>query len=147
MKRVKKQNRRTKRKQIKIFDQSFTPHPRHPPPPAAMKETSRRPPSYPCSFALLDRKRLDSSNKARWRFERGFFESFLHLVSAVFYYFTMTIAIGFEGSANKLGIGIVKDGVVLSNVRTTYITPPGQGKRQLAVHAGKTTLHLAFNFL
>ncbi|KAL9976140.1 hypothetical protein ACROYT_G013396 [Oculina patagonica] len=39
----------------------------------------------------------------------------------------MTIAIGFEGSANKLGIGIVKDGVVLSNVRTTYITPPGQG--------------------
>ncbi|KAJ7364973.1 hypothetical protein OS493_007606 [Desmophyllum pertusum] len=38
----------------------------------------------------------------------------------------MTIAIGFEGSANKLGIGIVKDGVVLSNVRTTYITPPGQ---------------------
>jgi len=40
----------------------------------------------------------------------------------------MTIAIGFEGSANKLGIGIIKDGVVLSNVRTTYITPPGQGK-------------------
>jgi len=39
----------------------------------------------------------------------------------------MTIAIGFEGSANKLGIGIIKDGVVLSNVRTTYITPPGQG--------------------
>lgn len=40
----------------------------------------------------------------------------------------MTIAIGFEGSANKLGIGIIKDGVVLSNVRTTYITPPGQGQ-------------------
>lgn len=39
----------------------------------------------------------------------------------------MTIAIGFEGSANKLGVGIIKDGVVLSNVRTTYITPPGQG--------------------
>lgn len=39
----------------------------------------------------------------------------------------MTIAIGFEGSANKLGIGIIKDGVVLSNPRHTYISPPGQG--------------------
>jgi hypothetical protein len=39
----------------------------------------------------------------------------------------MVIAIGFEGSANKLGVGIVKDGVVLSNPRHTYITPPGQG--------------------
>lgn len=65
-------------------------------------------------------------------------ESFatIFFVSALFDNFTMTIAIGFEGSANKLGIGIVKDGVVLSNVRTTYITPPGQGKR----HArGRTT--------
>ena len=40
----------------------------------------------------------------------------------------MVIAVGFEGSANKLGIGIVKDGVVLSNPRRTYITPPGEGK-------------------
>lgn len=39
----------------------------------------------------------------------------------------MVIAIGFEGSANKLGIGIIKDGVVLSNPRHTYIAPPGQG--------------------
>ncbi|KAL3860379.1 hypothetical protein ACJMK2_010511 [Sinanodonta woodiana] len=39
----------------------------------------------------------------------------------------MVIAIGFEGSANKLGIGIMKDGVVLANPRHTYITPPGQG--------------------
>ncbi|XP_046842075.1 probable tRNA N6-adenosine threonylcarbamoyltransferase [Xenia sp. Carnegie-2017] len=39
----------------------------------------------------------------------------------------MTIAIGFEGSANKIGIGIIEDGKVLSNVRKTYITPPGQG--------------------
>jgi len=39
----------------------------------------------------------------------------------------MTIAIGFEGSANKIGIGIIQDGVVLSNVRHTYITPPGKG--------------------
>lgn len=48
----------------------------------------------------------------------------------------MTIAIGFEGSANKLGIGIIRDGVVLSNPRHTYITPPGQGflPRDTAIH-------------
>ncbi|KAJ3021819.1 putative tRNA threonylcarbamoyladenosine biosynthesis protein kae1 [Thoreauomyces humboldtii] len=42
------------------------------------------------------------------------------------------IAIGFEGSANKIGVGIIEhteDGEVrvLANVRHTYITPPGQG--------------------
>ncbi|EGG20470.1 Glycoprotein endopeptidase - like protein [Cavenderia fasciculata] len=38
------------------------------------------------------------------------------------------IVMGFEGSANKLGIGIVKqDGTILSNIRHTYITPPGEG--------------------
>lgn len=40
----------------------------------------------------------------------------------------MVISIGFEGSANKLGVGIIKDGHVLSNCRKTYITPPGEGK-------------------
>ena len=35
--------------------------------------------------------------------------------------------IGLEGSANKIGVGIVRDGEVLSNPRKTYITPPGQG--------------------
>jgi len=39
----------------------------------------------------------------------------------------MVISLGFEGSANKIGVGIVKDGVVLANPRQTYITPPGQG--------------------
>ncbi|KAG5673863.1 hypothetical protein PVAND_003874 [Polypedilum vanderplanki] len=39
----------------------------------------------------------------------------------------MVIAIGFEGSANKIGIGIIRDGEVLANVRKTYITPPGSG--------------------
>lgn len=39
----------------------------------------------------------------------------------------MTVVIGFEGSANKVAVGIIRDGVVLSNVRETYITPPGQG--------------------
>ena len=41
-------------------------------------------------------------------------------------------AIGLEGSANKLGVGVVRhdrDGqvVVVSNVRATYVTPPGTG--------------------
>lgn len=39
------------------------------------------------------------------------------------------IAIGFEGSANKIGVGIMqhKDGksIPLANVRRTFITPPG----------------------
>jgi N6-L-threonylcarbamoyladenine synthase len=39
----------------------------------------------------------------------------------------MVISIGFEGSANKIGVGIVRDGVVLSNPRRTFITPPGEG--------------------
>ncbi|KAI8995484.1 peptidase M22 glycoprotease [Trametes punicea] len=42
------------------------------------------------------------------------------------------IALGLEGSANKFGVGIIKhspDGStdILSNVRHTYITPPGEG--------------------
>ena len=37
------------------------------------------------------------------------------------------IALGLEGSANKLGVGILKDEIILSNIRDTYITPPGTG--------------------
>ena len=38
------------------------------------------------------------------------------------------IALGIEGSANKLGVGIVtSDGEILANPRDTYITPPGTG--------------------
>lgn len=47
------------------------------------------------------------------------------------------IAIGFEGSANKIGIGVVTlDGTILSNPRHTYITPPGHGflPRETAHH-------------
>ncbi|KAK0478509.1 O-sialoglycoprotein endopeptidase [Armillaria novae-zelandiae] len=51
------------------------------------------------------------------------------------------LALGLEGSANKLGAGIVKhaeDGsvTVLSNIRHTYITPPGEGfqPRDTALH-------------
>ncbi|PCH33509.1 O-sialoglyco protein endopeptidase [Wolfiporia cocos MD-104 SS10] len=42
------------------------------------------------------------------------------------------LALGLEGSANKFGAGIIRHGpdgstTVLSNVRHTYITPPGEG--------------------
>lgn len=45
-------------------------------------------------------------------------------------------AIGFEGSANKLGIGIVRDGIVLANPRVTYCAPLGEGflPRETAQH-------------
>lgn len=46
----------------------------------------------------------------------------------------MTIAIGFEGSANKLGVGIIRDQNILSNVRHTYITPPGEGEPNLSYY-------------
>jgi len=40
------------------------------------------------------------------------------------------ICLGIEGSANKIGVGIVdSDGKILSNPRKTFITPPGQGFR------------------
>ncbi|KAF9270339.1 O-sialoglycoprotein endopeptidase [Marasmius fiardii PR-910] len=51
------------------------------------------------------------------------------------------LALGLEGSANKLGAGIIKhteDGSssVLSNIRHTYITPPGEGfqPKDTAIH-------------
>ena len=40
------------------------------------------------------------------------------------------IALGIEGSANKIGVGIVTNsGDILSNPRKTFITPPGHGFR------------------
>ena len=47
------------------------------------------------------------------------------------------IALGMEGSANKIGIGIVtSSGRILANPRHTYITPPGTGflPRETAIH-------------
>lgn len=48
----------------------------------------------------------------------------------------MVIAIGLEGSANKVGVGIIRDGEVLSNCRRTYVSPPGEGflPRETAQH-------------
>lgn len=38
------------------------------------------------------------------------------------------IALGIEGSANKIGVGIVtQTGEILANPRYTFITPPGTG--------------------
>ena len=43
----------------------------------------------------------------------------------------VVIALGIEGSANKIGVGIViyrnENYEILSNPRKTYITPAGQG--------------------
>ncbi len=40
------------------------------------------------------------------------------------------ISLGIEGSANKIGVGIVTStGEILSNPRKTFITPPGEGFR------------------
>lgn len=54
----------------------------------------------------------------------------------------MVIVIGLEGSANKIGVGIIKDGEVLSNPRRTYITPAGQGflPRDTAAHHRRCVL-------
>ena len=55
------------------------------------------------------------------------------------------IAIGLEGSANKLGVGIIDSlGKVYANLRKTYITPPGQGflPKDTAAHHQKHVLPL-----
>ena len=55
------------------------------------------------------------------------------------------LAIGFEGSANKLGIGVVReDAAILSNPRCTYVTPPGEGflPRETAAHHQSKILDL-----
>lgn len=46
------------------------------------------------------------------------------------------IVVGFEGSANKLGVGVVDGERVLANVRSTYIPPTGTGFKigEAAIH-------------
>lgn len=56
-----------------------------------------------------------------------------------------SLSLGIEGSANKIGVGVVdQDGTVLSNVRETYITPPGTGflPRETAIHHAQYVLQL-----
>ena len=61
-----------------------------------------------------------------------------------------TLAMGFEGSANKVAVGIVRsDGVILSNPRKTYITPPGTGflPRETAEHHRLVVLGIVLDAL
>ncbi|KAJ6264797.1 tRNA N6-adenosine threonylcarbamoyltransferase [Drechslerella dactyloides] len=53
----------------------------------------------------------------------------------------MPIAIGLEGSANKLGVGIIrhapgKPAEILANIRHTFVSPPGEGflPKDTAIH-------------
>jgi len=53
--------------------------------------------------------------------------------------------LGIEGSANKIGIGILdKEGEILANPRYTYVTPPGTGflPKETAEHHRKKILGL-----
>ncbi|CAD7695841.1 unnamed protein product [Ostreobium quekettii] len=53
------------------------------------------------------------------------------------------IILGVEGSANKLGVGVIRDdGEILSNPRRTFVAPPGEGfmPRQTAAHHKKHIL-------
>jgi hypothetical protein len=55
------------------------------------------------------------------------------------------LVMGFEGSANKIGIGIVRgDGQILSNVRETFVSPPGTGflPKETAEHHRNHILNL-----
>jgi N6-L-threonylcarbamoyladenine synthase len=57
---------------------------------------------------------------------------------------------GFEGSANKIGIGIVRgDGQILSNPRHTYVSPPGTGfmPKETAKHHREWIFPLIFQCL
>lgn len=60
----------------------------------------------------------------------------------LFSYRKMPTILGLEGSANKIGVGIIRDGEVLSNPRRTYCPPPGQGflPRDTAVHHQQVVL-------
>ena len=58
--------------------------------------------------------------------------------------------LGIEGSANKIGIGIVSStGTILANPRHTYITPPGTGflPRETAQHHAEHILPLILSAL
>ena len=56
----------------------------------------------------------------------------------------MPTIIGLEGSANKIGVGIMRDGEVLSNPRRTHFGPPGEGflPKDTAIHHRKHVLTL-----
>lgn len=56
----------------------------------------------------------------------------------------MVCILGIEGSANKIGVGVVRDGEVLSNPRRTFHAPAGEGFRpaETAVHHRRNVVSL-----
>ncbi|VDK23896.1 unnamed protein product, partial [Anisakis simplex] len=56
----------------------------------------------------------------------------------------MVCILGIEGSANKIGVGIVRDGEVISNPRATFHAPAGQGFRpaETAAHHRQHVVHI-----
>lgn len=54
------------------------------------------------------------------------------------------LVLGIEGSANKIGVGIINDDKILANERKTYITPSGTGfiPSDTAIHHKKVILKL-----
>uniref|UniRef100_A0A914I3Z8 N(6)-L-threonylcarbamoyladenine synthase n=1 Tax=Globodera rostochiensis TaxID=31243 RepID=A0A914I3Z8_GLORO len=61
----------------------------------------------------------------------------------------MVCILGIEGSANKIGVGIVRDGAVLANPRRTFHAPAGQGFRptETAVHHRQHVVSLVMEAL
>lgn len=61
----------------------------------------------------------------------------------------MVCILGIEGSANKIGVGIICDGEVLSNPRRTFHAPPGEGFRptETAVHHRQHIISLVIEAL
>ncbi|VDK67287.1 unnamed protein product [Onchocerca ochengi] len=61
----------------------------------------------------------------------------------------MVCILGIESSANKVGVGIVRDGEVLSNPRATYHAPLGQGFRppETAAHHRQNVVRIVIDAL
>uniref|UniRef100_A0A915BKF6 N(6)-L-threonylcarbamoyladenine synthase n=2 Tax=Parascaris TaxID=6254 RepID=A0A915BKF6_PARUN len=61
----------------------------------------------------------------------------------------MVCILGIEGSANKIGVGIVRDGQVISNPRATFHAPTGQGFRpaETAAHHRQNIVSLVVHAL
>jgi len=65
------------------------------------------------------------------------------------------ISLGIEGSANKIGVGIIQHpadssrAIVLANIRHTHITPPGEGflPRDTARHHREWAIKLVIQAL
>ncbi|VDD92989.1 unnamed protein product [Enterobius vermicularis] len=61
----------------------------------------------------------------------------------------MVCILGIEGSANKIGVGIVRDGEVLANPRATFHAPPGEGFRptETAIHHRQNVVSIVIKAL